>query len=140
MMKYIHAYALFLMSVFHTACGQSQTYPPPDMIRPATKDTVSSYGPARMVRNVKQARNGDMLIASYGPLNANGVGAWTLSRYDQRSLYDKDPAVTDIMSIEKMLCRLLEANDGSIWFGSLNGVYRYDGKTITDFKSAAGQK
>jgi ligand-binding sensor domain-containing protein len=35
---------------------------------------------------------------------------------------------------------LLEANDGSIWFGSMNGVYRYDGKTITDFKSAAGQK
>jgi hypothetical protein len=25
---------------------------------------------------------------------------------------------------------LLEANDGSIWFGALGGVYRYDGKTI----------
>jgi len=55
-------------------------------------------------------------------------------------LYNKNPAVTEIMSIEKMLCGMLEANDGSIWFGSLNGVYRYDGKTITDFKSAAGQK
>ena len=35
---------------------------------------------------------------------------------------------------------ILEANDGSIWFGSCGGVYRYDGKTITDFKSKEGQK
>ncbi len=39
-----------------------------------------------------------------------------------------------------MLCGILEANDGSIWFGSINGVYRYDGKTITDFKSKEGQQ
>ena len=35
---------------------------------------------------------------------------------------------------------ILEANDGSIWYGSAPGVYRYDGKTFTYFKSAAGQK
>jgi hypothetical protein len=35
---------------------------------------------------------------------------------------------------------LLEANDGSVWFGSFWGVHRYDGKTITDFKNAAGQQ
>jgi len=35
---------------------------------------------------------------------------------------------------------ILEANDGSIWFGALDGVYRYDGKTITDFKSKDEQK
>jgi hypothetical protein len=28
---------------------------------------------------------------------------------------------------------ILEANNGSIWFGSC-GVYRYDGKTIIGFK------
>ncbi len=49
-----------------------------------------------------------------------------------------------------MLCGILEANDGSIWFGALgpqSGVYRYDarlpngqGKTITDFKNKEGQK
>jgi hypothetical protein len=42
-----------------------------------------------------------------------------------------------------MLCGILEANDGSIWIGALgpmSGVYRYDGKTITDFESAAGQQ
>jgi ligand-binding sensor domain-containing protein len=34
---------------------------------------------------------------------------------------------------------ILEASDGSIWFGS-NGVYRYDGNTITHFKSKESQK
>jgi hypothetical protein len=39
--------------------------------------------------------------------------------------------------------RILEANDGSIWFGSAgpeSGVHRYDGKTITDFRRKENQK
>jgi ligand-binding sensor domain-containing protein len=60
---------------------------------------------------------------------------WALSRYDQKSLYDKNPTVTEIMSGPPALFGLLEANDGSIWFGSVDGVHRYDGKTITDFKN-----
>ena len=35
---------------------------------------------------------------------------------------------------------LLEANDGSIWFGDATGAYRYDGKTITDFYNKESQK
>jgi ligand-binding sensor domain-containing protein len=35
---------------------------------------------------------------------------------------------------------LLEANDGSIWVGAGNGIYRYNGRTITDFKSKESQK
>lgn len=65
---------------------------------------------------------------------------WSLSRYDQKSLYDKEPTVTEIMSGQRGLLGLLEANDGSIWFGSYSGVYRYDGKIITDFKSKEVQK
>jgi ligand-binding sensor domain-containing protein len=329
-MKYARIYTLFLMFVFHTACGQNQTEPHKDNINYNIKDTVTSYGPYRMVRNVKQDRNGNILFAaSWGGvfrydgksftnltsskigsrrfwdvledrggnlwfastdsgvynyngktfqhfttreglannlvlkiyedkagiiwfgtggglsrydgksfqnfttedgLSDNGVNAimedktgklwfatgngpcfydgktftvlknkegklfknlrsiiedkkgniwlggsdglwrydgstfinitqmfigyiyedkkgniwttgevkpngdWALSRYDQKSLYNQEPAVTEIMSTEKMLCGILEANDGSIWFGSLYGVYRYDGKTITDFK------
>lgn len=79
-------------------------------------------------------------IWTTGPVNPNGVGDWTLSRYDQKSLYNKKPAVTEIMSLNKMLCGILEANDGSIWFGSMNGVYRYDGKTITDFRRKEDQQ
>jgi ligand-binding sensor domain-containing protein len=58
---------------------------------------------------------------------------WSLSRYDAKSLYSKKPTVTEIMSGPPAFLGLSEANDGSIWFGSMNGVYRYDGKTITDF-------
>ena len=69
---------------------------------------------------------------------------WALSRYDQKTLSDKNPTVSEIMFIKKgMILGLLEANDGSIWFGvagSQSGVYRYDGKTITDFKDKEGGK
>jgi ligand-binding sensor domain-containing protein len=67
---------------------------------------------------------------------------WSLSRYDAKSLYSKKPTVTEIMSIKGgMLCGILEANDGSIWFGAAgteSGVHRYDGKTITHFKRKNG--
>jgi ligand-binding sensor domain-containing protein len=74
-------------------------------------------------------------IWTTGAVNPNGVGTWILSRYDQKSLYNENPTASKIMSVKKMLCGILEADDGSIWFGSINGVYRYDGKTITDFKA-----
>jgi hypothetical protein len=32
---------------------------------------------------------------------------------------------------------ILEDAKGNIWFGSGAGVYRYDGKIITDFKGEA---
>ncbi len=343
-MKYVHVYVFFLMSFFHTSCGRSQTNAPPDIIRSETKDVITSRVPYSMVRNVKQDRNGDILIASYkgvfrydrksftnitsaisspsfwdvledrkvnlwfgtkdsgiycypsaslrtggksflhyttrqglasnmalhiyedragniwfgasrydgksfrnfttkdgfpsnsirllledktgklwfgaqgenmfvydgktfttlknkdgkvfnnvwsiiedrkgniwfgdnglwrydgstftkvsqrgvyaiiedkkgniwttGNVNPPGGRVWALSRYDQKSLYNNKPAVTEIMSINGtgMLCGILEANDGSIWFGALgpeSGVYHYDGNTITNFMSAAGQQ
>ena len=39
-----------------------------------------------------------------------------------------------------MLFGILEANDGSIWFGAFDGVYRYNGNTITDFKDKESQE
>ena len=100
----------------------------------STFTKVSQKGASAIIEDKK----GD--IWTTGAVNPNGVGAWTLSRYDQKSLYHKKPIVTEIMSIKKMLCGILEANDGSIWFGSMNGVYRYDGTTIMDFKNTEGQK
>ncbi len=43
-MKYEHVYALFLMVVFHTSCGQTQTNVPKDNIKSETKDIVTSPG------------------------------------------------------------------------------------------------
>ena len=72
---------------------------------------------------------------------ANG---WALSRYDEKSLSNERPTVTEIKSEDEVTRRMIfgisEARDGSIWFGALNGVRRYDGNTITDFKVKEVQK
>ncbi|MES2731620.1 MAG: two-component regulator propeller domain-containing protein [Bacteroidota bacterium] len=78
-------------------------------------------------------------IWTTGPVNSAHVAVWALSRYDAKSLFSNKPTVAEIMLGDAFL-GLLEANDGSIWFGSATGVYRYDGKTITDFYSKEGQK
>ncbi|GAB4036221.1 ligand-binding sensor domain-containing protein [Spirosoma gilvum] len=65
---------------------------------------------------------------------------WSLFRYDGETLSNKNPTVTEVEldseDAKTMLFGILKATDGSIWFGS-GGVYRYDGKTITDFKKKA---
>jgi ligand-binding sensor domain-containing protein len=78
-------------------------------------------------------------IWTTGTINPNG-NVWALSRYDAETLYNENPTVTEIMSLPTALLGLLEATDGSIWFGSMLGVHRYDGKTISDFKSKEARK
>jgi ligand-binding sensor domain-containing protein len=78
-------------------------------------------------------------IWTTGEVNPGG-GVWALSRYDHKSLYNKNPTVNEIMSRGPALLGILGANDGSIWFGAVDGVYRYDGNTITDFRRKEGQK
>ena len=41
--------------------------------------------------------------------------------------------------IGKFVGYIIEDNKGNIWFGA-DGVYRYDGKTITDFKDIESPK
>ncbi len=67
------------------------------------------------------------------------IQSWALSKYDGNSLSNKKPTVTEVTN-KGMIFGFLIASDGSIWFGAFDGVHRYDGKTITDFKSAAGQR
>ncbi len=74
---------------------------------------------------------------------SSGVGrSFELLRYDGKSLSNEKPRVTIMKSLgdSDAFFGILEAFDGSIWVGSGNGVYRYDGNTFTDFKSAASQK
>lgn len=67
------------------------------------------------------------------------TGRWELSKYDTRTLNNQTPAVTKISSEYEqnkgMLFGILEARDGNIWFGALDGVRRFDGKVITHFKN-----
>jgi len=65
--------------------------------------------------------------------------AWALSRYDEKSLSNKKTIVTEITT-KQMIFGILEDDKRNIWFGASDGVYRYDGNTITDFKSKEGQK
>ncbi|HEY9003366.1 MAG TPA: two-component regulator propeller domain-containing protein [Mucilaginibacter sp.] len=67
-----------------------------------------------------------------GSISAYGQ-SWALSRYDRKTLSDKNPTVMEIKSKEGMISGILEANDGDIWFGAVRGVHRYDGSTVKDF-------
>lgn len=49
---------------------------------------------------------------------------WVLSRYEAKSLSNKNPAVTEIKPKVGMLFGILEAHDGTIWFGAVDGVHR----------------
>ncbi|KAB7728695.1 transcriptional regulator [Rudanella paleaurantiibacter] len=78
-------------------------------------------------------------IWTTGPVNPANWTVQALSRYEAASLNSPKPIVTEIKS-GKAFFGLSEANDGSIWFGDANGVYRYDGTTITDFYNKGGKK
>ena len=67
------------------------------------------------------------------------IQSWALSKYDGNSLSNKKPTVTEVTN-KGGIFGILEASDESIWFGAFDGVHRYDGKTITDFKDKEGQK
>lgn len=84
----------------------------------------------RFVGYIYEDKKGNIWISSEKGSNLG----WTLSKYDGTTLADEKPTVTDIVS-KPMIFGILEANDGSIWFGDLDGVHRYDGKIISDFKN-----
>lgn len=99
--------------------------------------TTFSNFTRNFVGYVYEDKKGNIWTSSQ-PGGYTGSDRWALSRYDAKSLSGQRPIITDIMSdfegYKGMLFGILEANDGSIWFGALDGVYRYDGKSITDFK------
>ncbi len=131
-MKYILIYTLFLMSVFHTSYGQNQTNVPQDNIKSSRagysesqlKEAATSKVPMSMVRNVKQDRNGNILIASY-------LGVF---RYDGKSFTNitstiNSPSFWDV----------LEDRKGNLWFGTRDsGVYYYNGKSFQHFTTKDG--
>ena len=82
----------------------------------------------KLVRYVYEDKKGNIWINAF-----NDKGMFAFSRYDKESLSQKKPALTEIKQ-SRNLFGILEVNDGSIWFGAFDGVYRYDGNTIRDFK------
>jgi ligand-binding sensor domain-containing protein len=86
----------------------------------------------KFVGHIYEDKKGNIWISSE---DIGGKKTWTLSRYDEKSLSNKNATIPEIIRAgEGMIFGILEANDGSIWFGTLGGVVRYDGKIFTVFK------
>lgn len=75
----------------------------------------------KFVGYIYEDKNGNIWTSSEGANNQ-----WVLSRYDEKSLSNNDTAAIEIKPNEGMLFGILEANDGSIWVGTLNGVKRIE--------------
>ena len=131
-MKHTHVYALFLLFVFHTSCGQNQTNPPKDNTSQGysesqLKEAVTTKVPMGMVRHVRKARNGDILIASY-------LG---VSRYDGTSFTNLTGKI--ISPRFSSFWDVLEDRKGNLWFASMgSGVYYYNGKSFQHFTTREG--
>jgi ligand-binding sensor domain-containing protein len=137
-MKYAHVYTLFLVFVFHTSCGQSQTNPAKDNVRyngyseSQLKELAVSRVPMSQVRNIKQDRNGNILIA------ATWGGVF---RYDARLPDGQGKSFTNLTSKlgYHRFWDVLEDRRGNLWFASLDsGVYYYNGKSFQHFTTREG--
>ena len=166
-MKYIHVYALLLLSAFLTSCTQSQTNSPKEKINPIAikseiKDSITTN-----VWDIKQDRNGNIWFAaddgvyrydgkSFTNITGKLIPVPIFSILEDRKgnfwfgTYGSGAYYYDGKSFQNFTTRdglannsvmpIYEDNAGIIWLGTGGGVSRYDGKTITDFKSAAGQQ
>ena len=93
---------------------------------------------------IYEDKKGNIWTSSQINSDMPGLGRWLLSRYNENSLYHEEPTVTEI-SLEYagnqgMLFGILEADDGNILFGALDGVYQYDGNSISKFKVSDNAK
>ena len=75
-------------------------------------------------------KNGDFGL---GLPNMRSRSSWQLCRFTENALSTNSREATIIRANEGMLFGILAATDGGVWFGSLHGVSRYDGKAIVDF-------
>jgi ligand-binding sensor domain-containing protein len=57
-----------------------------------------------------------------------------LSHYDNQVLQRKNPKLTEIYIGDGMFFEIAEDKDGNIWVGTLAGVFRYDGQSVSYFK------
>lgn len=79
---------------------------------------------------IYEDKEGNILTSSESAFKKS----WILSRYSKESLSNKKPTITEIAN-KAMIFGILEDDKRNIWFGSLDGVYVYGGRTITNFKA-----
>lgn len=59
---------------------------------------------------------------------------WMLSRYDAQSPLNVEAVPTQVKAADDMFFGIMEDDAGKIWWGSLEGVHRYNGVSFEDFK------
>lgn len=96
--------------------------------------TLTSFS-HNFVGYVYEDRQGNILISSG---NGKSTGQdWEIYRYSEKSL-DKYSSFINLPEIIKAnevgTFGILEARDGSIWFGTANGARRFDGSRVEDFR------
>lgn len=75
---------------------------------------------------------GNILTSSDSSLSAG----WALTNYPAASLSLEKSIGLELKTGEGMFFGISEDSKGNIWVGTLNGVYRYDGKTFEDFRNS----
>ena len=84
---------------------------------------------------IYEDKNGNILTSS------ETSEGWALSRYNEKSLSDRMAIVPEVIwANEGMIFGIQEVNDGSIWFGTLDGVKRFDGETVNGFRALSSQE
>ncbi|RYD77533.1 MAG: histidine kinase [Sphingobacteriales bacterium] len=123
--RFAHIYTVFLVLFFCTSGkGQNKPNHQQQNVKAETKDTIISQAPNSMVRNVKKARNGDILIASF-----DGV-----LRYDGKSFTNLTSKINNPSFFD-----VLEDQKGTLWFASRDsGLYRFNGKSLQHFTTKDG--
>jgi ligand-binding sensor domain-containing protein len=123
-MKYVHVYALFLMLVFDTSCGQNQTQGKKIIINSENKGVSTSHGPKWITRKIIQDKKGNIWIAAF-----DGI-----FRYDGKSFTN----ITSKVSSARFFS-VLEDRKGNFWFATVgSGVYYYDGQSFRNFTAKDG--
>jgi len=62
-----------------------------------------------------------------------GPRDWVISRYDESEISSESLLSTKVLEQENMFFGIAEDKEGGVWFGSLKGVYRYDGNSLEYF-------
>ena len=95
---------MFLILVFHTSCGQSQTEVKENIINSETKGVITSHGPGSLVRAVIQDKKGNIWFGA-------GDGLW---RYDGSTF-------TKVSQTSALF--IIEDKKGNIRTGSVGELY-----------------
>lgn len=129
-MNYLRVSALLSTLVMYISCGQNQTAPSTDTIKPEIND----IGPNMMVRNIKKGSHGTMLMA--GPNNSSFGDVF---RYDPGQATGNPFINLTQKTGQHLFGDVLEDRRGNLWFTTTDsGVYYDNGKSIQHFTTTQG--